>query len=72
MRLRSSDVSNVYVINDSNKENISVTQPSSNSGHGSLDPVEQTMTSSSGSGFDSTEGSLIKPTALINSDSEHL
>ncbi|XP_021954358.1 MOB kinase activator-like 2 [Folsomia candida] len=65
MRLSRSDVPN-----DSNKENISVTQPSANSSQGLPDAV----TSSSGSGFDSiTEGSLIKPTALINSDdSEHL
>ena len=78
MRLRAnlrSDVSNAYVTNESNKENISVTQPSANSDHGLSDTttVEQLTSSTSGvvSEFDSTEeGSLIKPTALI--DSEHL
>jgi hypothetical protein len=70
MRLRS-DVSSANVTNDSNKENISVTQPSANSGQELSEAVEQlTSTTPSGSGFDSAESSLIKPPALINS--EHL
>lgn len=72
MRLRS-DVSNAYVTNDSNKENISVTQPSANVNEELSDTtgaVGQLTSPEDPEGLDSTESSLIKTPALI--DSEHL
>lgn len=68
MRLRS-DVSSSYATIDANKENISMTQPTSTMEQTGLDSSGEPIVSS-GSGCDSSENSIIKPPALMNS--EHL
>jgi len=68
MKLRSKDMDD-YLVSDSNKENIGVSEPISDSVQLGSESGEQLATSS---GYDSSESSLIKPPALINTNSEHL
>jgi hypothetical protein len=69
MKLRSEDMDD-YLASDSNKENIGMSdEPISDTVPLGSESGEQLASSS---GYDSSESSLIKPPALINTNSEHL